>query len=379
MRIIAVANQKGGCGKTTTTINLGASLARLNQRVLLVDLDPQAHTTLGLGILPEKLERTLCDLLLPEEERKSSWEEVALRMSARFVLLPGDLRLHRFEEIFSNHPQREKQLKYLLLFSVPRTEPFDFIFIDCPPNLGLLTLNALTVAEEVIIPIEPSFFSLHGLAKISETLKQVAEKRGRPHRLNALLTLFERRNHFSQEVYEEVRKHFKERVFHSVIHENVTLREAAGAGLSIVDYDSESVGYRDHMSLATEVLERGWKWEESRESSRPEEKWRVFQGTRKVCGGILFQYLDLQAKEVLLAGDFNQWVGEPLIRRNGEGLWQRVVTLNKGSYRYKYLVDGEWKIDPAALGQKENPFGTEDSYVEVKEGAFEPRGNGTSC
>ena len=364
MRMIAIANQKGGCGKTTTAINLGSCLARLNRKVLLVDLDPQAHTTVGLGIFPEKLEHTLCDLLAPGEEKKTSWEEVTLRLNPHLFLLPGDLRLHRFEEVFPGHPQREKQLKYLLLFSIPRTESFDFVLIDCPPNLGLLTLNALEVAEEVLIPIEPSFFSLHGLAKMSETLQRVTEKRSRPFQTNALLTLFERRSTFSQEIYEEVRKHFGERLFHTVIHDNVALREAAGAGLSIVDFDPESIGYRDYMGLATEILERGWKWDTPEETPVSEkDSWKRPAGTRKVCGGVLFQYYAPEAKEVLVAGDFNQWLAEPLLRRSENGLWQKVVLIQEGSYRYKFLVDGEWKVDPGAREEKENTFGTRDSYL----------------
>jgi len=365
IRVIAIANQKGGCGKTTTTINLGACLARLNRRVLLLDLDPQAHTSVGLGILPEKLEWTLYDLLCPEGECRPSWDEAAVQVDPHLFLLPGSLRLNRFEEVFSTHPQNEKQLKYLLLFSLPRPDPFDFILVDCPPNLGLLTLNALEAAQEVIVPVEPSFFSLHGLAKISETLMRVGSKRGQMHQTNALLTLFDPRNDFSREVHEEVKKHFQERLFQTVINEDVTLREAAGAGLSIADYNPQSIGYRDYMSLASEILERGWKWEMVPEQSGGASDGERHLGPRKISGGILFQFLAPGAREVLLAGDFNHWVAEPLMRRNGNDVWQRAVFLNKGNYRYKFLVDGEWKLDPAAPAHKESPYGIRDSYIQV--------------
>lgn len=364
IRAIAIANQKGGCGKTTTTINLGACLARLNRKVLLVDLDPQAHTTVGLGVLPEKLERTLHHLLCPEGEKRPSWEDVVLRFNPYLFLLPGDLRLHEFEKIFSTTHQREKQLKYLFLFALPRNF-FDFVLIDCPPNLGLLTLNALEAAQEVIIPIEPSFFSLHGLAKISETLQRVGSRRGQVHHTNALITLFEDGNDFSREVYEEVRKHFQDRLFQTVIRDNVTLREAAGAGLSIADFDPTSIGYRDYMGLATEIFERGWKGGEGHDETQSSGSEKRFGGPREVSGGILFQYLAPQAKEVLLAGDFNQWVGEPLLRRNGDGLWQRIIPLRRGGYRYKFLVDGEWELDPRAPEEKENSYGKRDSYIKV--------------
>ena len=364
IRVIAIANQKGGCGKTTTTINLGACLARLNRRVLLVDLDPQAHTTVGLGFLPEKLDRTLHHFLCPEGDRRPPWEDAVPPLNKYLSLLPGDLRLHEFEQVAAHLPQKEKQLKYLFLFTLPRPNPYDFVLIDCPPNLGLLTLNALEAAQEIVIPIEPSFFSLHGLAKISETLQRVGAKRGQVHETNALLTLFEEQNGFSREVYEEVKKHFQDRLFQTVIRENVTLREAAGAGLSVADYDPSSIGYRDYMSLATEILEREWKGNglgeegeinSDRHSVRP----------HKVAGGILFQYVAPQAKEVFLAGDFNHWVGEPLFRRTSDGIWQRVVSLRKGGYRYKFIVDGEWELDPQGMQARENGYGKKDSYFEM--------------
>lgn len=365
IRVIAIANQKGGCGKTTTTINLGACLARLNQRVLLVDVDPQAHTTVGLGILPEKLPRTLYDLVSPDPVRKPSWEEILLEINPYLFLLPGDLKLHRFEEFFSGATAREKQLKHLFLFGFPRPIPFDFILLDCPPNLGLLTLNALEAAQEVIIPMEPSFFSLHGLAKISETLQNVGERRGHSHQTRALLTLFQEEDRFSQEVLEEVRKHFQERLFRTVIRENGLLREAAGAGLSIVDFDPQSVGYRDYMSLATEVLESGSRGRSLLESCEESGISKNGYQPQPVTGGILFQYWAPQAREVSLAGDFNQWVAVPLLRRNGEGLWQRVISLRTGQFRYKFLVDGEWKLDPAARQQRQNLYGNLDSYIEI--------------
>lgn len=361
-RVIAIANQKGGCGKTTTTINLGACLARLHRKVLLVDLDPQAHTTVGLGILPEKLHQTLYHLLCSEADARPTWPEVVHQINPYLFLLPGDLKLHRMEEVFSNHSEKDKQLKYLLLFGAQRFDSFDFILIDCPPNLGLLTLNALEVAQEVIIPIEPSFFSLHGLAKMSETLQSVGEKRGQAHQTNALITLFDSSDRFSQEVYEEVKKHFQDRLLRTMIHENGALREAAGTGLSIVDFDSNSLSYRDYMSLATEILESVTKSKSPSDRMDEVEHLKELVRPKKVSGGILFQFLCPGAKNVLVAGDFNQWVGEPLIRRDGNGLWQKVLSLAGRGYRYKYLVDGEWKLDPFAVEQKQNSYGSWDSF-----------------
>lgn len=364
MRVIAISNQKGGCGKTTTTINLAACLALLQKKVLIVDLDPQGHATCGYGLRAEDLNHTLYDLLNPLAGAVA-FDKVWLRLNPYLYIFPSYVILAAIEEEFAALPDRHQRLKKLLQAVGSGPEKFDFVLIDCPPNLGLLTLNALNAADEAIVPVEPSFFSLHGLGKMSETLQFLNEKRLHALEVHALLTLFDSRTRFAQDVYLEVKHHFRERLFKTIVHEDVMLKEAASAGESIDRYDRESQGFKDYFHLAVEFLERDCN------RRLPEKKmgWHHILenhfGPRQVVGGILFQALAERVRSVEIAGDFNGWVPESLVLRDGQRLWQLVLPLSRGRYRYKFIVDGEWQLDSHQKEQKSNPFGTYDSYLEV--------------
>ncbi len=365
MRIIAVANQKGGCGKTTTSINFAACLAHLQKKVLLVDLDPQGHSTCGLGVQGEKCRYTLYDLFKGEEGLSPSFSQVLVEIHSNLYVLPSYGILASIEEELVNLPERHERLAKIFQGLAQEKFDFDFVVIDCPPNLGLLTFNALEACDQIMIPIEPSFFSLHGLAKISETLKKLNRERERPIDIYALLTLFDSHTCFAKEVYEEVRGHFQERLFKTIIHDSVILREAAGAGQSIVQYDPKSSAFYDYCNLAVEYLEKEW------DRCLPEKGlgWKnVFHrhyGPRRVMGGTLFQFASRNARGVEIAGDFNQWIPEPLASGDREGIWQIVLPITSGTYRYKFIVDGEWQVDPYHPLQKQNNYGTLDSFLEL--------------
>lgn len=368
MRTIAIANQKGGCGKTTTAINLSASLAFLRKKVLLIDLDPQGHATCGLGIKAELLDRTAYDLF---QDNAPLIADLILPVNDFLSLIPCHVGLSRVEHEWAQKPeapwQLSKRLKEL-------ANPYDYVLIDSPPNLGVLTLNALTAADEIIVPIEPSFFSLHGLAKIFETIDGLSRLGAKSFRVHALLTRFEKRVRLAQEIKEEVQKHFKEGLFANVIDENIRLREAAAGGKSIVDFDRNSRGFQNYMALATEVIECGLNGTEIRTpavSDEPDEvKFPIVLDyrPRKALGGILFSYLNPAATSVFLAGDFNRWIAEPLILVNPEkGLWQKVVPADLGTHRYKFLVDDEWRADPYNSETAPNSHGGMDSVIRVDE------------
>jgi len=365
LRIIAIANQKGGCGKTTTAINFSACLAHLQKKVLLVDLDPQGHSTCGLGIQAEKRRYTLYDLFKGGEEFKPDYSQILMEASPHLFVLPSFGILASVEEELANLADRHKRLAGILRRIQQEKFSFDYIVIDCPPNLGLLTFNALEACDQIVIPIEPSFFSLHGLAKISETLKKLNQRRDVPVEFFALLTLFNSHTRFAKEVYEEVKGHFQDRLFKSIIHDSVILKEAAGAGQSIVQYHPKSSAFYDYCNLAVEYLEKEW------DRLLPEKRlgWRnVFNqhyGPKRVMGGTLFRFLSKNARWVEIAGDFNQWVPESLSPNNREGIWQIVLPITAGTYRYKFIVDGEWQIDPAQPVQKQNDYGTLDSFLEL--------------
>ncbi len=368
MRVIAVANQKGGCGKTTTSINFAACLAFLSKKILLIDLDPQGHSTCGLGIKAEDLRYTLYDLLSPTLDKKPDLNDVLVEINSNLFLLPSFVNLSAVEEELAHIPERDKRLKHLIDWYVRSEYAFDYIIMDCPPNLGVLTFNALDAAEEVIIPIEPSFFSLHGLAKISETLNQVGQRRGAGLEVRALLSIFDSRTRFAKDIYDEVKEHFENRVFKSIIHESVILKEAAGAGQSIVQYDPQSSAFQDFFRLAVEYLEKEWE----RQLPRWELGWQNYicnkYGPRRVIGGVLFQFLAEKARAVEIAGDFNNWVPESLWFREEEGIWQKIVPVSEGAYRYKFIVDGEWQMDPYHQDRKENAYGSYDSFLNLNAG-----------
>jgi chromosome partitioning protein len=365
LRVIAIANQKGGCGKTTTSINFAAGLAFLRKKTLLLDLDPQGHSTCGLGIKASEHAASLYDFLTPLRLAKPDFQKALCEINPYLFLLPSYGILGALEEELMMMPGKELRLKQWLASPEFASHEFDYVILDCPPNLGLLSLSSLEAADEIIIPIEPSFFSLHGLAKISETVAQVNQHRDHPLLVNALLTLFNSDTKFAQEVYEEVKSHFKERLFSAIIHENVLLREAASAGQSITDYAPESPACRDYLNLATEYLERQWDRILPPQKLGWENVLRQHFGPKRMPGGVLFQIVSRNARWVEIAGDFNNWIPEALMRRNEEGLWQKVIPMNSGNFRYKFIVDGEWQIDPYQPTQQMNAYGTFDSYLEL--------------
>ncbi len=365
MRVVAIANQKGGCGKTTTSINFSACLSFLQKSVLVVDLDPQGHSTCGLGVKTQKGTPTLYELLSPLYPNAPLISQVVRTVRPDFDILPCDFTMNALEEEFGFLPNFHNRLRDLLSRVVREHRDYDFAVLDCPPNLGGLTWNALNAADEIMIPVEPSFFSLHGLGKISETLQTVDRNRQVPLGVHALLTLFNSEMSFSQEVYDEVKAHFRGHLFTTIIHDHIALKEAAASGHSIVEYAPQSPAFQDYLNLVVEFLERDW----NRKLPEKELGWsQVLKdhfGPRRVSDGILFQFLSKTASSVEIAGDFNHWVAEPLVRRNQDGLWQRVIPVELKTFCYKFIVDGEWQVDPNQPVHKENAYGGVDSYMEL--------------
>lgn len=250
-KTIAIANQKGGVGKTTTAINLGACLAELGKRVLLVDIDPQGNTTSGLGFNRADIDHCVYDLLLGN----ASPGEVLKKTSLQgFFLVPATIRLAGAEVELVSMVGRENRLKEAMKIL---DQDFDFVLIDCPPSLGLLTLNALAWATDVLVPIQCEYYALEGLGQLTNTLNMVRNFLNPSLKLfGVLLTMFDVRTALSQQVGEEVRRVFKEKVFRTVIPRNVRLSEAPSHGLPIILYDNSSKGAMAYRELAREVLER---------------------------------------------------------------------------------------------------------------------------
>lgn len=261
-KIISLANQKGGVGKTTTTINLAASLAVLEQKVLVIDADPQANATSGLGFDVKNVQSSIYECIVDEVEA----EKAVLKTDIENLdLIPSHIDLVGAEIEMLNLPNREKVLK-VALESLKKS--YDFIFIDCSPSLGLITVNALTAADSVIIPVQCEYFALEGLGKLLNTIK-IIQNRLNPE-LNIegfLLTMFDGRLNLSNQVYEEVKHHFQEMVFETVIQRNVKLSEAPSYGKPVILYDASSKGAINHMNLAREILQRNDMTQMSKENN----------------------------------------------------------------------------------------------------------------
>jgi chromosome partitioning protein len=249
--IIAIANQKGGVGKTTTSVNLAASLGVLEKKVLLVDADPQANATSGLGIEVDAVEKGSYQVL---EHTVTAKEAIVATNSPNLDLIPAHIDLVAIEIELVDKTNREMMLRKAL---EPIKDDYDYIFIDCAPSLGLITLNALTAANSVIIPIQCEYFALEGLGKLLNTIKSIQKIHNPDLGIEGmLLTMYDSRLRLSNQVVDEVKKHFGNMVFNTIIQRNVKLGEAPSFGETIIDYDATSKGASSYLKLAQELINK---------------------------------------------------------------------------------------------------------------------------
>jgi chromosome partitioning protein len=352
VRIIAVTNQKGGCGKTTAAVNLSAALAAQGRRVLLIDLDPQGHATFALGLSPGKCAATIDDVL---RGRLPIHEAIRHDHVPGMDIVPSSILLAAAEQYMSGMPGKERRLLESLR-GIPKR--YDYILVDSPPSLGLLTFNALRAADEAIVPIDPSFLSIHGLGHLLEMADLLRNQGRHSLSLKALLVMLDLRTRFAQELLTHLESEMKGR-YQTIIRQTVRLREAAAHGKPVVAHAPGSIAAEDFAHLADEVIAE----------ELPVIGVCPFQeGPFQAEEGVFFWRPRTDGEEVALAGDFNEWVPDRKVVSVSDG--QRTikfVQLSPGRYRYRWVIDGVWVDDPANPNRVPSTVAGFDSVCEVEE------------
>ncbi|MEW6101649.1 MAG: AAA family ATPase [Candidatus Omnitrophota bacterium] len=361
MRIMSITNQKGGCGKTTTAINLAASLASNDRRVLLIDLDPQAHATLGLNI---NSDLSIYNVLSKMTNKKAALSGIIKNVDTNFDIAPSSIILSTLEQELAGEIGRESRMwDTLNNFK----GDYDYILVDCPPNLGILTINAIRAASEVIVPVEASRFSLEGLGQLMGIIELVRDRLNHDVNFRILVSNFDSRLRHSFKMLERIKTSFKYKMYDNIIHVNVKLKEAQNEGEHVFNYDKYSRGAKDYFSLSREIIMQ----EKEPPAIMPRLEKKMKQILKERLPGlnqVVFSVAAPEAKEVYLAGDFNGWkLDRESLMQKESGTWRKRIGLASGKYRYRFVIDGKWSEDPSNPLSETNPFGSTDSLIEVSQ------------
>jgi chromosome partitioning protein len=417
MRTIAVVNQKGGCGKTTVSINLASALAELGRKTLLVDMDPQSHCAVGLAVPEEQIEQSIYDVLISTSRNEPiKLAEVLWQISDKLELAPASIDLSAFEQQMVGIAERECCLKNVLQ---EIKDEYDYVIVDCPPAVSLLTFNALRAADDAIVPVETGYFALHGLSRQLETLNMLCKRCSQYVNVRVLASMYDIRTKMAREILAELRAHFADKMFKTIVNFNTKIKEASSFGQPICEYDPASKGQKDFHALAEEIIDPQAKQQRSEivksladrleaisttadellQSAKPaikalpkappsvaaqkapqpprtekpkpadtDVKLSDYYGVSQINDALVFVTLYPRAHSVQIAGDFNNWQPSksPLQKVGSSGVWQTKLKLPAGKYRYRLVVDGHWQQDPYNETTESNPFGGFNSVVEVK-------------
>jgi chromosome partitioning protein len=356
MRVISLANQKGGCGKTTTATNLAAALKMNGKKVLLIDNDPQGHATLAFGFRERDFSLSTYDLYLSSDILV---DDSYLEIEPDFHLVPAGIELSAVEQTLAGKAEKELRLRNNLRRSAMH---YDYVLIDCPPSVSLLTFNALLASAEVIIPVDPSYYSLQAVRKMRETLSVLREKKGHDLLPQILMSDFDTRPLFVRKIMEELEELYDGELMETIVHHTVRFKEAAGSGLPIVKYDPESRGALDFRLMARELCDQ-----EIDVTVPALDHWSaLLHGPQITPSGVLFEADFPRAKNVRITGAFCDWSarGLPLQKRE-DGMWECNLALENGEYEYRFIVDGAWLPDPHNSQTIANEFGGANSLVTI--------------
>ncbi|MFA5928186.1 MAG: AAA family ATPase [Candidatus Margulisiibacteriota bacterium] len=357
MPVISVINQKGGCGKTTTAINLSAAIAVNQKKVLLIDMDPQGHAALGLGINADN-KPTIFDAL--DFDTDKPLKELTIKLSEHFHLIPSNIFLSALEQKMAGKAGRENRLRDKIS---SLRKSYDHIIIDCPPSLGLLTINSLICSDRLIIPVDVSIFSLHGIEKLQETIIMLKNKLGHKLELFGLATIFDQRTNFASTFLAKLKETFGPNLFKTIIPRTIKMREAVDSGVSIIDYDFNSKGAQSYLALAVEVMKM-----DKHKLAKIFNKVAVSKDQPTKEREVVFALPKMDAKTVQIAGEFNNWNPErSSLKQDENGNWKISFPLTSGTaYQYKYVIDGEWVVDPQNEEVAETTIGGINSVITVR-------------
>lgn len=341
MAVISVINQKGGCGKTTTSVNLATGLVKRGYRVLLVDMDPQGHSTLGLGFEPDSLRQTVFDVI-DAREHDVPLSTVTLEVADRLTLLPANVFLSAFEQSMSGKAWRESRLAKAL-FKIKNQ--YDHILIDCPPSLGLLTVNALLASTHVIVPIDSGFYSLSGVKKLKETVDMLKSKVHHDLEIKHVITFYDSKSSCNKDFFNDLKKVVgPSSLFKQKIRRSIKFNISQRLGKSVIELGSKRCGiaFSDYYNLTQEVID----WTKSIQNFRINFL-RTNNKTAVRSRNVRSVSLDYKGngREVQVAGVFNNWQPVPM-HKNKDGKWSTAMELDPGHYEYKFVVDGNWITDP---------------------------------
>jgi chromosome partitioning protein len=387
MRIISIANQKGGCGKTTTAINLASALGHNGKRTLLIDLDPQAHASLGLNFENQDSLYNVISKLTP---RKMKIRDIIKTVENKFDIVPSNILVGTLEQELADEIGRETKL--LDIIRDLRAD-YDYILIDCPPSLGILTVNSIRASDEVIMPVETSRFSMQGVEHLLDIVRLVRDRLNHQVSCKILITMFDSRLRHSFAMMSSIREKFAAILFDTIVHINVKLKESAVMGQTVTHYDKYCRGAKDYFRLAREITTAESPAEAPKTEAAPpaqaaaparpvrarkeEAEPALPNALSDRMKGMVREHADAmaittfslkapEARSVYVTGSFNDWSLDENCRMRLEGdQWVVKLPLPPGTYKYQFIVDGRWKEDPSNPRQERNSFGDINSLLEV--------------